>query len=78
VIGLALRNRDGREDFSDGQSKVVVDFVESTDGVLVNNVLFALGQLELGGRDHVLLLWLRHRVVEQSSLVNVFLHHQPP
>lgn len=77
MVGLALGDIDGGENFSDGKSEVVVDLVESTDGVLVNDVLFALGQLELSGRDHVLFLWLRHRVVEQGSLVDVFLNHQP-
>jgi hypothetical protein len=39
----------------------------------VDNVLLTFGQLELSGRDHVLLLNIGHGVVEQGRLVDVFL-----
>jgi len=74
VVGLdSLWDLNSREDLGDSKSKVMVDLIESTDGVLVNNVFFTLGELELSGRDHVGLLGIRHRVVEQGSLVCVFL-----
>jgi hypothetical protein len=74
VVGLdGIWDLDSREDLGDSKSKVVIDLVESANSVLVNNVFLTLGKLELSGRDHVLPLGVRHRVVEQSSLVGVFL-----
>jgi hypothetical protein len=41
---------------------------------LVNDMLGALGQLELGGRDDMGLFDVRHRVVEQGRLVGKLLY----
>lgn len=73
VIWLALWYRDSREDLCYSECEVVIDLVESVDGVLVHNVFFTFRQLELSGRNHVCLLGPGHRVVEQGSLVGVFL-----
>jgi hypothetical protein len=73
MVGLAFWYSDSREDLGDGKCEIVIDLVESIDSVLVNNMFLTFGQLELSSRDHVLLLGCRHRVVEQSCLVGVFL-----
>jgi len=73
VVGLAFWYSDSREDLCDGKCEIVIDLVESVDSVLMNDMFLTLGQFELSGRDHVLLLGCGHRVVEQSRLVGVFL-----
>lgn len=62
-----------RELFRHLSREIKVDQSESSDRILMNNLLGTLGQLELRRCDHVILFRLTHRVVEQCRLVDVFL-----
>jgi hypothetical protein len=73
VVGLAFWYGDSREDLGDGKCEIVIDLVESVDCVLMNDMFLTFRQFKLSSRDHVLLFGCRHRVVEQSRLVGVFL-----
>jgi hypothetical protein len=73
MVGLAFRYGDSREDLGNGKGEIVIDLVESVDGVLMNDMFLTFRQLELSSRDHVLLFGSRHRVVEPGCLVGVFL-----